>query len=486
MHAIQNKEMDQLRELSNFLDQEIHFVENYLNVLNEVKGEWPKESSLMHVPPRQTSATPHVFPHSRDSPESEHDISRKLSRSPKSVSSKPPSRPASRSSRKRADSGATNGDKDEKDKSSKRTGVAGWASSAMDSMTGRGKKKDKDNFSSLEADPEGESEEDNARSSPPKKSGTFHSLTRRLSKSRDASPMSAPKILKPPYLLEKRLVRATQSFSGGVDELSFSSGEEITVLNEVLDDWWMGELNGKKGLFPTSCVEVVPPHHRRPKDSYKAALFSTTPSSNDNAPQDSEDDNSISYSLNDSDDDHDFGRKPLSAHHTAAFFNGPSDDASVISSLGGGEDDKLMVPFSRSADFNDSGFDDDFQVDSASKPSSEAFTSRLSHITSPPSLPRRATETAVAGNTMSGKRPPPPPPRRLTTTSLGPSPPVPERPYKMKALAPVSSTNSHDRSPFESVVELSTLETQNNVCGDFKQSPFQAKGMCRNCFQLHG
>ncbi|KAG5733819.1 Meiotically up-regulated gene 137 protein [Termitomyces sp. T112] len=460
MHAIQDKEMDQMRELTNFLDQEVHFVEQYLNVLKDVKSDWYDESSLMHVPPRRTSAPPHVFPHSRNSPESESELSRKLSKSPKSVSSKPPSRPASRSSRKRSDSGATIGEKDdkekEKDKTSKRTGVAGWASSAMDSMTGRSKKKEK--FSSLEADqPEGEVDEDVTRNSPSKKSSTFHSLTRRLSKSRDASPKSPPKILKPPYLLEKKLVRATHSFSGGVDELSFAAGEEIIVLNEVLDDWWMGELNGKKGLFPTSRVEEIskPVVPRRHKTSLRAAALS---SPNDDASREYLDDDVISYSSNDFDDDHDFGRKPLSAHHTATFFNGTSDAASVISSLGGDEDDKLFVPFSRSADLNN-GFDDDFQVDPVSKPSAELTIPRPSHIASPPSLPRRATEAAAVGSTASGKKPPPPPPpRRLTTTALGPSPPVPERLYKMKVLTP-ASVSSHDRSPFESVTELSTPDT---------------------------
>lgn len=40
MHAIQENEVVQLRELTSFLDLEINFVEQYLNVLKEVKSDW--------------------------------------------------------------------------------------------------------------------------------------------------------------------------------------------------------------------------------------------------------------------------------------------------------------------------------------------------------------------------------------------------------------------------------------------------------------
>jgi len=40
MHAIQDNEVVQARELSSFLDLEINFVEQYLNVLKDVKSNW--------------------------------------------------------------------------------------------------------------------------------------------------------------------------------------------------------------------------------------------------------------------------------------------------------------------------------------------------------------------------------------------------------------------------------------------------------------
>ena len=43
MCAIQEDELEQLRALTGFLDDEIHFVEGYLEVLKEAKAGWIDE-----------------------------------------------------------------------------------------------------------------------------------------------------------------------------------------------------------------------------------------------------------------------------------------------------------------------------------------------------------------------------------------------------------------------------------------------------------
>lgn len=43
MHAIQENEIDQLRELSKLLEMEIRFAEQYLDVLSGVKEDWIDE-----------------------------------------------------------------------------------------------------------------------------------------------------------------------------------------------------------------------------------------------------------------------------------------------------------------------------------------------------------------------------------------------------------------------------------------------------------
>ncbi len=40
MHAIQENEIDQLRELTGFLESEVNFVKQYLEILQETQAEW--------------------------------------------------------------------------------------------------------------------------------------------------------------------------------------------------------------------------------------------------------------------------------------------------------------------------------------------------------------------------------------------------------------------------------------------------------------
>ena len=47
MHAIQENEIDQLRELSKFLEMETRFAEQYLEVLSGVKEDWIDEYVLV-------------------------------------------------------------------------------------------------------------------------------------------------------------------------------------------------------------------------------------------------------------------------------------------------------------------------------------------------------------------------------------------------------------------------------------------------------
>ena len=43
MFAIQEDELEQLRSLTEFLEDEVHFVEQYLEVLKEAKSSWIDE-----------------------------------------------------------------------------------------------------------------------------------------------------------------------------------------------------------------------------------------------------------------------------------------------------------------------------------------------------------------------------------------------------------------------------------------------------------
>ncbi|KAJ7064664.1 hypothetical protein C8F01DRAFT_1127609 [Mycena amicta] len=465
MHAIQENETAQLRELSGLLTLQINFVEQYLDVLKETRDSWPGDgvSDRKHTFPKQKSGSARgpkkpsaTAPPARQSSSEDE---------PERPSSRPPSRPASRSSRKRSDStGTAGGDKDKR-----RMSVAGWASSAVGSVTGRGRRtKDKETFASLTDDPDRESSGHGESDTPSNGGIGLHSLTRRKSAS-SAKAQTTPKlparILKPASQANRKVVRALYDFSGGTDELSFRVGDTIVVINEVLDGWWMGELNGKQGLFPTPYTEPIadrPPLPSRPTDNGLGLQL------DEDEDQHHGDETEDDYAdLNEH-----YGRPlALLSPTTNSPFYGGSDAASIVSSVA---DDDEGASFSRQA----------------GRPV-------------PPPMPRRSTTSDLAG----GKKAPPPPPPRRSQTNASPRiperrPPSSSRPTSSSGLASGSigrsgggylSTSAssegsgYDRSPFESATELSVEShgASANGCTEFKQNPFKPKGMCSNCFEFH-
>lgn len=43
----------------------------------------------------------------------------------------------------------------------------------------------------------------------------------------------------------------------GDDEVTFDPGDIINNVEMVDDGWWLGEVNGKRGLFPSNYAELV-------------------------------------------------------------------------------------------------------------------------------------------------------------------------------------------------------------------------------------
>jgi nostrin len=56
--------------------------------------------------------------------------------------------------------------------------------------------------------------------------------------------------------LHLKLVRFIDLQSEQPDELSLHPGDVITVLERNEDGWWVGEVNGKSGLFPGNHCEL--------------------------------------------------------------------------------------------------------------------------------------------------------------------------------------------------------------------------------------
>ncbi|TFK47129.1 BAR-domain-containing protein [Heliocybe sulcata] len=503
MVAIQENESSQIRDLTTFLEHEMNFVQQYTEVLRDAKLNWVDVYVLTAVfltcrantvrsekaPPaprmesRRSSIRSHKSSASRSSrhplSESEPDSDdedegeaetpgpnkQSFSRRKSDAGSKAPSRPSSRTSRKRADSEATTGGSTDKEKEkghSKRLSVAGW----MGSITGRGKSKDKDQFASLHEDEAVESEEDDARSEKSGKSEVSRSsrFSMRSKRSESVSKpesksKSKPKRKSVSGAVEKKAVKALYDFTpSSGDELSFRTGDVITVISEVLDGWWMGELNGQTGLFPTTYTEPiasrttppVPPRPapRRANTENSRSSSSSLSSGAYRTPRGEEEEAySDGYGTSDMEQEALYTGPPLGSARTPVYAS--FDQSSARSSIDG-EEAKLMPQPAES--------------DTSKKQApGGAIAASLKHsLLSPQILNNRFK----SDSSPTGKRaPPPPPPARRATANVV----------------------AADASPFDSP-QASTFDLAGSGpdgCREFKQNPFKPPGMCSNCFEMH-
>ena len=61
------------------------------------------------------------------------------------------------------------------------------------------------------------------------------------------------------------MLKVAPSYMSCTNLFSFQTGDKIIVTSRVDADWVVGELYGKKGMFPTSFVDKVP--ENLPQDS---------------------------------------------------------------------------------------------------------------------------------------------------------------------------------------------------------------------------
>ncbi|KAH6904428.1 hypothetical protein BKA70DRAFT_1109250, partial [Coprinopsis sp. MPI-PUGE-AT-0042] len=563
MHGIQDKEISHQKELTQFLDLEINFVQQYLDVLKEVRDEWPDKSSTHSRPkphrnsvskPRPIISSPIAIspskPSSRsldDSSESEVEDARprrfslKHRKSQSTGGSRPPSRPSSRTgsrpssrlSRKRANSSAKSQDeerespKETKDKETedrpRRFSVAGWASNAVDSLTTLGSKsKDKESFSSLDDDAKAANAQEIEVGVPPspaslKKSGSF-SLTRKLSRRKKSgesvptlSSPATPRILKPPSLQESKVVYATDDFKGSSeDELSFKAGTGIKVLNEVVEGWWMGEIDGQTGLFPTTHVSTIPPKPTlpaRPQKNGKYIGLLSPPPPTATFPPGAQNDHQEGYVTSDLEEEYGY-HQPM-AHNRSPVYARFNDVASITShEEEGSPKHQSFAPLPRRFSDDFDMFKDQTNKSKIAKILGTNTTPKVNTVdldsdleghqgdtSKQPLISRAVSEggqgsVRVAGGSPTKRVPPPPPPRRITTSTgvptLRPTPVIPERKLGPAAMGSAAHGDA------ASIGTTSTNSTGNGSgiiglvgCGKFRQNPFQPQGMCANCKQYH-
>ena len=356
--------------------------------------------------------------------------------------SRPPSRPQSRTGRKRTDSTVGTSDKekekekdkdkDKTEKSSRKLSVAGWASSAVNavgSVASRGKKdKDKDNFATLRDDASAnESDASDGASSAVSHSSRKgkHRKGKNSTSVLGTSPAERrPSIRKPQG---KKVVVALHDFeAGSTDELSFHAGDQINVVNEVLDGWWMGELAGKRGLFPTTYTETLsptpsaPPLPRRPPLMTRDTGASAPPVLSGAGERERKPFTARrAYEMSSSDEEHPFGDHNIASSRSPLFGQFNPDQGS-----GDAEEDEKERLIARSS-FSDGEHG----------PTTPSINIR-------PPLSRRTTDTASSSSPVTKKPPPPPPPRRPAGSVHGSPvpPPIPSRPLHTKSSQSSSSS----------------------------------------------
>ncbi|KAG9310889.1 hypothetical protein JVU11DRAFT_8747 [Chiua virens] len=274
IQTIQENEVLQLSALTNFLDIQLNFAKQYFEVMRDAKANWCDEVTLTNFEGMRAGSqsrmdddkyhtvrsTRSTLSSRTSSVESGDEPGARTPGWRKSDVEKPaiPSRPTSQASRKRSDSSVTAVMNESVTKLNKRMSVPGWASNAVSSITGLGKK-DRDTFTTLMSEEERDGPDTLDLSRPP----SARSFSRKSPKVKPADlaidvQRTNGRIHKPPSRQEKTLVRALYDFSGSSDELSFKAGDEITVIQEVLDDWCLGGAQRRsQGSVPMTYTEPV-------------------------------------------------------------------------------------------------------------------------------------------------------------------------------------------------------------------------------------
>lgn len=382
--------------------------------------------------------------------------------------------------------------------------VSAWVGDAMSSVMSRNKPRvaDKETFSALaDDDADGDGADEQATEGKRSRRSSVRSTKSRSSVSGDKKQkrQSVHSIFDKSTNGKKAIVKAVQDFQGSQDELSFKIGDEILVLQETVDDWWLGEMDdGRKGLFPADRVIAIKRSNSQTglAKSRNASASSIMGLSNRGRGEYGEEEKEIRRTLVSSGNGHNGY-----SNYSDSELTSDADTESV----------------DRWESFEDLG-------------NREHSLEHLEHgqahlkIAEPPFiLPDvpMAPSSSVGGGSPVKKVPPPPPPRRVqssTASSRGP-PPLPERNVRAQSSSALNTPNaalakalqgaqrqqqwsvhSETSSPFESQSELSfetvaktptyvgsggVLKCTTCACDAFVEDPFRGHGLCANCTHEH-
>lgn len=369
---------------------------------------------------------------------------------------------------------------------------------AVSNVMSRGKGRDKENFSTLQDD---DDEIERPRSSMSTRSG-------RSGKSHGDS--DEGKKLTP----KGRKMRALYDFTGSTDELSFKAGDEIYVLQEVLDDWWMGEAHGKRGLFPSNYAVLITTTNTddAPRKTHSSRPSRTPSTSNVLAF------GIASISRGSKVDTTDESRRTL-VNGTDTEFSSDGDSESDA-----GAHARVFADEHRVVNDNDGLGHIVTATDNSAMPppvkqspdasSSDYHAKLTSALLAQAMASNRQTSSDESSTNLSSptkRMPPPPPPRRTPTSGALAPPPLPARNMSSRSQSTTSlqpplpplmaeglnrKANSDTSSPFDSesqsinsfdAVALSSSGAKCKACGcqEYHDDPFRGNSLCSNCGHPH-
>jgi len=387
-------------------------------------------------------------------------------------------------SRKRSDSQTTTGStveaaRDKKEKEEKKKGS--WSV-----WSRNGSKRDREQFTSLRGTADDESDSSDPERAPgsPTQASKSASLLSLGKWSKSQQSISTPRIpaigsTRGRESMRQKMVRATSDYLGSSDELSFRTGDEIVVIGEVIDGWMMGQLDGKKGLFPTVYTEPISAASSRslskPSVASTPSLLQRKSSSKMSSDGANSSPSGSRQTLVDSDsftstssrvspraaqaqvtdtegEDVDDSSHPFGDHHATTqdtdHEQGPPSSAALSSGYRYSYDSESLAESTA----DESEHEKSRLVRRRTSDDEEWVVRNVNNSNSgtpkkvPPPLPRRQTESRKA---------PPPPPRRPDVRA-SPQPPM----YGLQ-------------------------DGQTGDCANFVQAVGRATGMCANCQRMH-
>ncbi|KAI9266483.1 hypothetical protein BDA99DRAFT_505805 [Phascolomyces articulosus] len=248
--------------------------------------------------------------------------------------------------------------------------------------------------------------------------------------------------------------KAIYDFEGeSIDELSFRAGDVITVVEEVDEGWWLGEVEHfgpkRRGIFPVNYTEdILGNNHRSPPMPARPSI--TPPATSIREQPDEEDD--MGYAA-----------APTTNTRYENDYS-PFSDSSASSSTTPAYEQQVQPPRPYASRSNS--------------------VSTIGHQSpTPPPLSRSSTyvplDTKPINTTTTTRTPPPPPPASRMSPSVSSSttrtPPPPPQAHA-RALASVAVDPVHSQADEPACQECG--------CTDFSPNVFK-KGHCKTCFHKH-